>query len=336
MKVDREAMEELKKKLEQYSFYHIIEIGNGLATPGIEAFVPYQQKVMEVLHGIDLQGKRVLDIGCRDGLFSFEAEKMGAAEVIGIDNNLSEGAVEVLIPHLKSKVRMYEMNVLELSKDTFGLFDVVIFAGVLYHLRYPFWSLRIVKNVLATGGVLILETAVCLHADDHAILYCPIGEDSPYEATSCTFFNEKGLKSTLCSLGLEPVSINYLDLSLNLDGKGRTTKKSRPENFWEKLKNTIYRKKNINNLIDLTRSIIVANAIGKEDDPYWDGHHKIHSSKELATAASYENAYATDDLTLYIPAVEYKGVMLKAVLKHYTNPDDPEGIYWKLHSHEMK
>ena len=35
--------------------------------------------------------------GCRDGLFSFYAEKRNAAEVIAIDNSLSSGAVEVLI-----------------------------------------------------------------------------------------------------------------------------------------------------------------------------------------------------------------------------------------------
>jgi hypothetical protein len=35
-----------------------------------------------------------------------------------------------------------------------------------------------------------------------AILFCPIGSESPYEDTSCTFFNIKGLTDTLFSLGL--------------------------------------------------------------------------------------------------------------------------------------
>jgi tRNA (mo5U34)-methyltransferase len=43
-----------------------------------------------------VRGKRVIDIGCRDGMFSFEAERMGAAEVTGIDNDLSTAAVEFL------------------------------------------------------------------------------------------------------------------------------------------------------------------------------------------------------------------------------------------------
>ena len=65
----------------------------------------------------------MLDIGCRDGLFAFEAESMGASEVIGIDNDLSKAAVEFLIPFLKSKVTMYEMNLYDLKPETFGLFD---------------------------------------------------------------------------------------------------------------------------------------------------------------------------------------------------------------------
>jgi hypothetical protein len=66
--------------------------------------------IMAELHRCDLAGKRVLDIGCRDGLFSFEAEKMGAQEVLGIDNDLSPGATEFLIPWFQSKVRMQAVN----------------------------------------------------------------------------------------------------------------------------------------------------------------------------------------------------------------------------------
>src|SRR5262249_7329636 len=144
----------------------------------------------------------VLDIGCRDGLFSFEAEKMGAAEVIGIDNDPSVAAIRFLIPYFKSKVQMHELNVYDLLPTTFGKFDVVIFSGVLYHLRYPFWGLKLVRDVVKDGGTLLLETAVYVDDNKYPLLFCPVGAESPYEPTSCTFFNTKALTDTLYSLGL--------------------------------------------------------------------------------------------------------------------------------------
>ncbi|PCH59247.1 MAG: hypothetical protein COC05_07395 [Gammaproteobacteria bacterium] len=77
--------EEIIKELKGYEFYHSIQLTENISTPGVSKPIPLQQVVLRVLRSIDLKGKRVLDIGCRDGLFSFEAEKLGASEVIGID-----------------------------------------------------------------------------------------------------------------------------------------------------------------------------------------------------------------------------------------------------------
>jgi SAM-dependent methyltransferase len=194
---------ELKARLKEYHFYHTIPLGGGLSTPGWPKILRLTDMLVRNLRTLDLAGKRVLDVGCRDGLLSFEAERLGAAEVVGIDNDLSRGAVELLIPYLRSRVRMHLMNLLDLRPESFGTFDVVVCAGVLYHLRYPFWGLKLLKDVLRPGGTLLLETAVYVDDNRKAILFCPTGEDSPLEETSCTFFNLKGLADTLHSLGLQ-------------------------------------------------------------------------------------------------------------------------------------
>ena len=170
---------EIRRRLADYPWYHIIEIAEGLKTPGLEACVYGQQKVLRAIRNLDFRDKRVLDIGCRDGLYSFEAEKRGANRVVGIDNDLSRGAVELLIPSLRSRVEMHEMNVIDLTPAAFGSFDVVFFAGVLYHLRYPFYCLKKVSDVLKDGGTLVLETAVFADANRHALLYCPTGKENP-------------------------------------------------------------------------------------------------------------------------------------------------------------
>ena len=162
-----------------------------------------QEKVLKVLRGLDLERKRILDVGCRDGLYSFEAEKRGAAEVIGIDNDLSDGAVNLLIPWFRSRVKMVEMNLLALTPATFSLFDVVIFAGVLYHLRFPFLGLNILRDVLTDGGILLLESAIFVDDNRHALLHCPTSADTPYDPTSVSFFNMKGLIDTLVAFGFQ-------------------------------------------------------------------------------------------------------------------------------------
>lgn len=263
---------EIREKIEQYTFYHIIQLTDQIATPGNPEYLSTQNMVLEEIRKVDLRGKRVLDIGCRDGLFAFEAEKHGSAEVIGIDNDLSKPAVEFLIPFLKSGVKMFEMNLFDLRPDNFGNFDVVIFAGVLYHLRYPFWALRIVRDVLSNGGKLILESAIWRGQSHHAMLYCPV-EESPYEPSSCTFFNAKGLCTTLRSLGFEVEATQYLSRREPLKDRLRYAGQ-----VMERLRKRT-RGAHVKTRID--RGVFICSfsrdAVDQQLAQYWDNTHNIHT-----------------------------------------------------------
>ena len=201
---------QLRREMTGLAFYHTIQLTPTLTTPGWPTIVPIVEMTRRAMQGVNFRGKRVLDIGCRDGLFCFEAEKLGASEVIGIDNDLAPGVPEFLLRTLKSKARIESFNLFDLRPDTFGLFDAVIFPGVLYHLRYPFWALKLVREVMVENGVLILETAILADDNRHAMLYCPVGKDSPYEPTSVTFFNQKGLHDTLTSMGFQVIASECL------------------------------------------------------------------------------------------------------------------------------
>lgn len=202
--------DEAQAKLKQYSFYHFIDLGGGLVTPGKPEHRASQQPVLAALRGLDVKGKRVLDIGCRDGLYAIEAERMGAAEVVAFDNDLSPGAAEFVLPYLKSKVKMSERNLFDVRPDEYGTFDVVVFAGVLYHLRYPMWGMKIVRDLCKPGALVVLETAVFYGLAKHAMLYCPTGGDGPYEKTSTSFFNKKGLIDSLNAIGLKALQYTTL------------------------------------------------------------------------------------------------------------------------------
>lgn len=77
----------LTEQMARYCFYHCIEVASGVVTKGNEDPFWVQAPIMAALKRQDLRGKRVLDIGCRDCVFTFQAKRVGAAKVIGIDND---------------------------------------------------------------------------------------------------------------------------------------------------------------------------------------------------------------------------------------------------------
>jgi|TARA_B100001964_G_scaffold229807_1_gene282555 2-polyprenyl-3-methyl-5-hydroxy-6-metoxy-1,4-benzoquinol methylase len=266
---------ELKKKLNQYEFYHTIQLTENISTNGVDFVYDLTRLVLDSMKKINFDGKRVLDIGCRDGLFSFKAEELGASEIISIDNNISLGTVDFLIPFFKSNIKMYEKNLFDLTPELYGLFDIVLFPGTLYHLRYPFWALKILRNILKPEGLILLETAISYDHSNHSMLYCPVKNDSPYDPTSVSFFNEKGIIDTLNSMEFV---IDLID-HLNLNNKFHKT-----NNLLTKIKNAtkaflfsdrLYEPRNIDRIIIHCRlsKKLKFQKLGQ----YWDS---IHNNRE--------------------------------------------------------
>jgi SAM-dependent methyltransferase len=196
--------------MRRFEFYHCIEVADGVFTPGIRSLLSTQAPIMAELRRHDLNGKRVLDVGCRDGLFSFEAERKGASKVLGIDNDLSPGATEFLIPFFNSRVEMRSWNIYDFTVEPKDRFDLTIFAGVLYHLRMPFYGLRRVAETLNDGGLLLLESAILLSHWRHPFVYTPATQDSPYDPSSVTFFNHKAMMATLGDMGFNNIECRAL------------------------------------------------------------------------------------------------------------------------------
>jgi tRNA (mo5U34)-methyltransferase len=90
----------------------------------------------------DLSGKSVLDVGCNAGFYAIEMKKRGAARVLGLDSD----DVYLEQARFAAKVSGYEdIEFRNLSVYDVGRlgekFDLVIFMGVLYHLRHPLLAL---------------------------------------------------------------------------------------------------------------------------------------------------------------------------------------------------
>ncbi len=197
----------LKEKVKQYNFYHRIKIAENIYTRDSENEHFSHRKIEERISKLDFKNKKVLDIGCRDGFFCFYAERKGAKEIIGVDNNVSKGALEFLIPHFNSRVKMYEKNLYDLDVKDFGKFDIILFFGVLYHLREPFSAIKKCSNLLFDNGLLLIETATIENIETIPLIYIPV-KNSPFEETSCSLFNINGLLITLKSLDFEILSLD--------------------------------------------------------------------------------------------------------------------------------
>jgi SAM-dependent methyltransferase len=200
--MDRET---LLANLSNYNFYQTIDLGDGVKTPGLPLGAN-QKQVLTLIDSMDLAGKRVVDLGCANGLFALAAERHGAKEVIAVDHTQKniEALQMITLPHLNSKVKPIHSNFFDFSSEKYGQFDLVIFAGLLYHLRYPFWALRIIKGLVKKGGSLILEAGIYDDFNTRAVLYCPSPADSPQRSrgnNACSFFNEKALRETMQYFG---------------------------------------------------------------------------------------------------------------------------------------
>lgn len=158
----------LLKRISEHKWYHTLDLGDGIITPGF-----YDHTPALGLHPLpkDLTGKRCLDVASFDGFWAFEMERRGAAEVVALDidswldldlpdyykqSQLLERTGPVLqtgegfkLAHerLKSKVERRICNVYNLSPKDFGEFDVVFCGDLLLHLTNPLHAMQRIFSV---------------------------------------------------------------------------------------------------------------------------------------------------------------------------------------------
>src|SRR5690349_6264765 len=97
----------------------------------------------------DLSGLSVLDIGCNGGFYSLEMKRRGAARVLGIDfdeDYLSQARFAAALRGADIEFRRLSVyDVAALGER----FDIVLFLGVLYHLRHPLLALDLIHQHVA-------------------------------------------------------------------------------------------------------------------------------------------------------------------------------------------
>ncbi len=216
--IDRNVAHSLKDalaKLNKEEWHSPIDLGHGVVTGNKKAQRRFARRLKLMQIPNDLTGKKVLDIGAWDGYFSFEFERRGA-KVLATDL-WSEGALANFLfakEKLDSKIEYRKIDVHDLDPNLIGKFDIVFFAGVLYHLRYPLKALERICSV--TAGFLILETAAMIpfiHEKFPMIGFFPGDEEACSSGKQwgiCGAATMSWLKEALYSAGFTRVEVKYL------------------------------------------------------------------------------------------------------------------------------
>ena len=153
---------DLRERVAAIRWYHTIDLGDGVTTNGVD---DSPLRLARAQLPVSLEGLSVLDIGAWDGFFSFECERRGASRVVAADYYSWHGSgwgtkagFTLAREALGSGVEDIDIDVMDLSPERVGTFDLVLFLGVLYHLRHPFLALERVASVARDR--LIIETVV--------------------------------------------------------------------------------------------------------------------------------------------------------------------------------
>jgi tRNA (mo5U34)-methyltransferase len=132
----------------------------------------------------DLHGKSVLDIGCNAGFYSLEMKRRGAERVVGIDSDsryLAQAAFAAEISELEIEFHCLSIyDVAELHEK----FDVVLFLGVLYHLRHPLLALDLLRQYVVRD---LLVVQSMLRGSGYV---SQVNPDYPFEETAV--FQQRG------------------------------------------------------------------------------------------------------------------------------------------------
>jgi tRNA (mo5U34)-methyltransferase len=126
----------------------------------------------------DLRGRSVLDIGCNGGFYALEMKRRGADRVLGIDSDpayLAQARFAAEVMGAEIELRQLSVYDVALLRERF---DIVLFMGVLYHLRHPLLALDLLHEHVARD--MLVFQSMLRGADDVA----PLEPDYAFQDTA--------------------------------------------------------------------------------------------------------------------------------------------------------
>ena len=231
---------DLQSEADELAWFHSIDLGGGVTTRGMsDADSTLREDQLP-----SVTGKTVLDIGAWDGYFSFLSERLGASRVVALDhyvwgvdlvarNNYwtecfesgtladhSRDTTDFWRPELPGRrgfefaAKALNSNVEPLLADfatadltDLDVFDVVLYLGVLYHMKEPLTCLERLRSV--TREVAVVETQAVHYQglDDHQLMLFYAGGEINVDFGNWYVPTMAGLKAMLLAAGFSSVEI---------------------------------------------------------------------------------------------------------------------------------
>ncbi|HEX2038338.1 MAG TPA: DUF1698 domain-containing protein [Acidimicrobiales bacterium] len=221
---------ELRRRVDGIRWHHAIDLGHGVVTPGQAGAGTIPLDTLP-----DVTGRSVLDVGAWDGFYSFHVERAGAARVVALDHyawcvDLDARAAywdrcraEGVLPDqskdetefwrgddlpgrrgfdlakevLGSAVEPYVADFTVADLDDLGAFDVVLYLGVLYHMKEPLTALERLRRVTKEVAVIETEAVWVRHHEHERLLAFYPGDELSADFGNWYAPNEAGLHA-LC------------------------------------------------------------------------------------------------------------------------------------------
>jgi tRNA (mo5U34)-methyltransferase len=210
----------LAKEVERFTWYHTLELGDGVVTKGM---FDHRPAVDRYLIPADLSGMRCLDVGTMDGFWAFEMERRGADQVVAADlrdpNQLDwpplwrkrveptldatkQDRFAVAHAALGSKVERVERSVYQLDTDL-GEFDLVFCGDLLVHLKDPITAIQRIYGVCRGSAI------ICNPVERFGFLRRrrPLARFDGIEEFQWWLLSEAAMERIMRSVGFERVEV---------------------------------------------------------------------------------------------------------------------------------
>lgn len=163
----------IQQRIDQFKpWFHNIHLPGGeLTAPNhpLGDFPAYKWQQLSAHLPEDMTGMTVLDIGCNAGFYSVECARRGAkVTAVDVDNHYLDQAKWVAeLFELDKSISFHQMQVYDLVQTDWE-FDIVLFLGVFYHLRYPLLALDIISEKVKQ--YLVFQTLSLDIKEEHEIV----------------------------------------------------------------------------------------------------------------------------------------------------------------------
>jgi tRNA (mo5U34)-methyltransferase len=132
----------------------------------------------------DLRGWTVLDIGCNAGFHSIEMKRRGADRVVGVDSDGRHLAqARFAAESLGVDLELEQLSVYEIGRLR-ERFDLVLFMGVLCHLRHPLLALDLIHEHVASNLVVVQSMLRGSREDRPRAQEVPLREERVFDEPS--------------------------------------------------------------------------------------------------------------------------------------------------------